>query len=356
MCDLHVAFAANDPLAVEAFMTRSDESTVTRHRLNPDPSWSATMDERASVTMRAILGRGKYYHAFQHLVEDIHPHIIWYFEMQSLRRTALLNPRMTVLDYCDVRWWKQKRLAQQESGKARIMGLLKSSILRLDDVRMALRVRHTVVASPVEVDLLQPAQNVSVLPNGFDFPARMPDLSQNSKRLLFYGSLFYRPNADGVRWMCQEIWPLIKAQVPDAQLDVVGLGNECLIDVTETPGVTFHGFVEDLDSLIKQSAALVVPLRVAGGTRIKILEAWAKGLPVVATKIGAEGLETQDWETALLVDSSEAFAEKCIILLSNAEVRKHLAITGYAHGRSRYDWKAVKPAIESILVKVLSGE
>ena len=78
-----------------------------------------------------------------------------------------------------------------------------------------------------------PRGHVSVLPNGFDFPAAAPPPSPISNRLLFYGSLFYRPNADGIRWMCREVWPLVKARRPDAQLDVVGLGQEALADLAD---------------------------------------------------------------------------------------------------------------------------
>lgn len=351
-CDLHVAFAGNDPAAVEAFLAWSDESDVTRHTLTPDPGWQSVADGRASITTKAILDKGKYYGALQQLAQDIQPQVIWHFEVQSLRRTGLLHPRLTVLDYCDVRWWKQRRLAQQASGGARIQGLLKAAVLHLDDVQLALRVRHSVVASPAEVRLLRPARNVSALPNGFDFPATLPPVSRESKRLLFYGSLFYKPNEDGVRWLCREVWPLIRAQDPEAQLDVVGLGKEALSDIIGMPGVTFHGFVDDLDAMIAQAAALVVPLRVAGGTRIKILEAWAKGLPVVSTTIGAEGLAAQDGITALLGDTPEAFAARCLTVLGDAEMRQRLAVSGYEHGRRTYDWSVIGLSIEELLGKL----
>jgi glycosyltransferase involved in cell wall biosynthesis len=216
-----------------------------------------------------------------------------------------------------------------------------------------LRVRHSVVASPAEINLLWPARQVSALPNGFDFPAAAPSPSPISHRLLFYGSLFYSPNADGIRWMCREVWPLVKGRRPHAQLDVVGLGHEALADLADAPGVTFHGFVEDLDAPIRQAAALVVPLRVAGGTRIKILEAWAKGLPVISTTIGAEGLAACDGESVLLGDTAEAFADRCVDILDDIGLRRRLALAGYEHGRSKFDWSVVNRAIDRVLAESL---
>lgn len=350
-CDLHVAFAGDDPGSREAFMTWSAPANLTRHALLANNGWDNVSDRSASRSVQAAVGKGKYSGALKALWHALEPDIIWYFEVETLRRTTLLRNVPVVLDHCDVRWRKQMRQAQLETGRNRWQALFKAGLLRVDDLQLSLRVRHSLVASPDEVSLLWPARGVSVLPNGFDFPLTAPQPSANSNRLLFYGSLFYKPNADGVRWLCQEVWPLILARRPDARLDVVGLGHEALADLTRTPGVTFHGFVDDLEVLQRQAAALVVPLRVAGGTRIKILEAWAKGLPVVSTTIGAEGLAAQDGVTVLLGDAPEAFAARCLTVLEDGNERQRLAVAGYEHGRSRYEWSVIGLEIENLLLR-----
>ena len=220
--DLHVAFAGSDPGVVEAFLTWPCPRNVTRHALSPDASCKQEDDSHASRSVRAVLGRGKYHAALQQLGQVLQPDIVWYFEVEALRRTALLRHIPGVLDHVDVRWRKQMRLARLETGARRGIALLKAALLRIDDVQLAVRLRQSLVASPEEVSLLWPSRSVSVLPNGFDFPATAPPGPSDSQRLLFYGSLFYRPNADGVRWLCQEVWPLILARRPDSQLDVAG--------------------------------------------------------------------------------------------------------------------------------------
>jgi len=279
---------------------------------------------------------------------------VWFFEVEALRRTGPpAKEAVVVLDHCDVRWRKQMRLGQLETGMGRGLALLKAALLRMDDGQLAVRVAHSLVASPEEVRLLWPAQAVSVLPNSYGFPEAAPPGPDGCERLLFFGSLFYRPNADAMRWMCEEIWPLIRARRPEARLDVAGLGQEALPRVLETPGVTFHGFVDDLDGLMRQAAALVVPLRVAGGTRIKILEAWAKGLPVVSTTIGAEGLAAKDGVAVLLGDTPEAFATQCVSVLENSDLGQRLVRAGYDHGRRWYDRPALHAAVDQVLVRCL---
>jgi glycosyltransferase involved in cell wall biosynthesis len=353
--DLHVALAGDDPGAVEAFLTWPAPSNLTRHALSPDTGWEHVSDQNASRSVRALLGWGKYHTALQQLEKTFQPTSVWYFEVESLRRASLPRCTPVVLDHCDVRWRKQVRFAQLSVGVRRGLALLKAVLLRVDDVQLALRVQHSLVASPDEVNLLWPTRDVTVVFNGFDYPTTAPVVSSDEQRLLFFGSLFYTPNADGVRWMCQKIWPLIKARKPAAQLDIVGLGKEALADLADTPGVTFHGFVDDLDAMMREAAALVVPLRIAGGTRIKIIEAWAKGLPVISTTIGAEGLAARDGETALLADTAEAFADCCARALDDRELREKLTAAGYEHGRSRFDWPVVGTGLDPVLAE-FSGQ
>lgn len=353
--DLHVALAGDDPGAVEAFLTWPAPSNLTRHALSPDTGWEHVSDQLASRNLKALLGRGKYCGALQQLEQNLRPNIVWYFQAESLRLTTFPSRTPAVLDHDNVRWRVQMRLAQTATGRRRMLTWLKAALLHIDDVQLALRARHSLVASPDDIGLLWPAQAVSAMPNGFDFPATAPSKLPDSQRLLFFGSLFYQPNADGMRWMCQEIWPLVRARRPDAGLDIVGLGKEALADLADTPGVTFHGFVDNLDAMMREAAALVVPLRIAGGTRIKIIEAWAKGLPVISTTIGAEGLAALDGETALLGDTAEEFADCCVRALDDRKLREKLAAAGYGYGRSRFDWTVVGTGLDPVLAK-FSGQ
>lgn len=261
--ELHVVFAGNSPSDIRSFLHDEIDLQLERHVLEPGRGWENVDDWHASKSIRSAFGRGKYHHALRQLVREIAPDVVWYFEAESVNRTYPVRAIPTVLDHCDVRWRKKLRLARLENDH-QARGVGKAMFLRLDDIRLSFLMGHSLIASADEVGLLWPVKNVSVLPNGYDF-SRVPLVPQASHRLLFYGSLFYQPNADGVRWMCREVWPLIKARNPEAQLDIVGLGHEALADLGDIPGVTFYGFVDDLDVMMRQSAALVVPLRVGGG-------------------------------------------------------------------------------------------
>jgi len=348
--DLHVAFAAGDPTHVEPFMIWPAPEGVVRHVLSPEEGMRLTHVQPLGRAVRAVLGLARYRSSLRELEHSLQPDLVWYFEVESLRRAGFPRHAPAILDHVDVRWRKQLRLVSLETGRRRWVALLKAALLRVDDTQLAIRVRHSLTASPDEVSSLWPVRLVSVLPNGFDFPAAPPPVSDvECHRLIFFGSLFYRPNADGVRWMCREVWPLVRARVPDARLEIAGLGNEALEDLSTTPGVAFHGFVDDLSALMRGSAALVVPLRVGGGTRIKILEAWANGLPVVSTTVGAEGLSARDGETVLLGDTAEAFAERCVSILQDTALRRRLAMAAHEHGRTWFDWSVLGSTIDKAL-------
>ncbi len=347
--ELHVAFAGDNPADIEAFLSWTAPECISRYALTQDTSWDGIDDWQASRSFRATRGKGKYYQAFTELVDILQPDLIWYFEVEALRRTGAANLKSAVLDHCDVRWRKMLRSARQASGLHRIVSIAKAGVLRFDDVILSLRFRQSLVASPEEVGALLPARSITVLPNGFSYPERLPSRREPSLRLLFYGSLFYKPNSDGVRWMCRDVWPLVKARCADAQLDIVGLGGENLSDLAGIPGVTLYGFVGDLDAMIRQSAAMILPIQWGGGTRIKILEAWAKGLPVISTSAGAEGFLDQTDKSMLIGDTPVEFADNCLLLLENLMRGQQLAEAGHEYGRRNFDW----PSVHSVLYEVL---
>jgi glycosyltransferase involved in cell wall biosynthesis len=221
--------------------------------------------------------------------------------------------------------------------------------LWLDDQIMARKARVAVLANPEETGLLRLANHVIPLPNGFDFPDKFSRRPHKTRSLVFFGSLFYHPNRDGIEWFCKEVWPRILLEVPDARLDVVGLWGSEVLGSGTVPGVTLRGFAEDLSPWIIDSAGLVVPLRIAGGTRLKILEAWAGGLPVVSTTMGAEGLGAVHEETVLLGDEPTELAHSCIRLLRDPQLGVRLAGRAFQYGKSRFDWRAIYPTIDRIL-------
>lgn len=196
---------------------------------------------------------------------------------------------------------------------------------------------------------------VSVVPNGVDVAAYPPPAAAPAPgRLIYNGALSYALNREAVRWFLEAIFPQIVARVPEAHLVVTGRAQpEHLEGIAGHPQVTLTGFVKDLRPTLAEASVMVCPLLAGGGTRLKILEAWAAGLPVVSTRIGAAGLEGAQPGTHLLLDDEPgAFADSVVSLLRDPARRSALAQAGRALAAARYDWGAVGAQLDSLLEQV----
>jgi polysaccharide biosynthesis protein PslH len=194
---------------------------------------------------------------------------------------------------------------------------------------------------------------VTVIPNGVavsEFPQRTGEEQVTSGRLVYNGALSYAPNKDAVLWFVEAILPKITEQVPEAHLVVTGRADAAPESLRHHPQVRLTGFVPELAPVLAQAQVSVVPLRAGGGTRLKILEAWAAGLPVVATTIGAAGLDgSQDGEHLLLADTPAAFAAKTVELLRSPGERHRLAQAARTLAEQRYDWDSIVAQLETRL-------
>jgi len=184
---------------------------------------------------------------------------------------------------------------------------------------------------------------VAVVPNGVDCQDRRPGLATPlPDRLVYNGSLTYYANYDAVRYFLREIFPRIRQARPQAHLVVTGSLTGVNTDgLPLDDGVTLTGFVPDVRMVVAQATVCVVPLLDGGGTRLKVLEAMALGTPVVATAKGAEGLDVTDGEHLLLADDPETFARRTVDLLSDADLRQHLAANARRLVEQCYDWDAI---------------
>jgi glycosyltransferase involved in cell wall biosynthesis len=157
-------------------------------------------------------------------------------------------------------------------------------------------------------------------------------------QVLFLGALDWPPNADAVDYLIAEVWPQVRRQVPDAGLTVVGRAEAALARRwAGTPGVQFTGRVPDIEPWIRQSRVMVVPIRSGSGMRVKILDAMARGLPVVATSVGYEGIAVTPGVHLLAADSALAFAEATARVLREADTARALALAARALMLAHYD-------------------
>jgi glycosyltransferase involved in cell wall biosynthesis len=205
----------------------------------------------------------------------------------------------------------------------------------------ALRAPVHVVQTGVDTEYFRPV------------PARAPG---RPAHLVFTGSMDWLPNEDGMQYFVRDILPLIRQQAPEVTLSIIGrsptpavrrLGLEAGIEVT--------GRVDDVRPHIAAGAIYVVPLRIGGGTRLKIFEAMSMGKAVVSTTIGAEGLPVTDGTDIVLADEPAAFADAVVRLVRDAAARQQLEAAARRLVVDRYDWSAVAQDFEDALARAAQG-
>jgi glycosyltransferase involved in cell wall biosynthesis len=185
-----------------------------------------------------------------------------------------------------------------------------------------------------------------VIPIAVDPSAQQPVERPRPFRVTFLGGVHWPPNAEGVNWFAERVWPTVMRAVPNAVFTVIGKG--AAERLRTLPGVDLTGYVPNLDRHLAETAAFVVPLLTGAGMRVKILDAWCWGLPVVATSVGAEGTEAVHGENLLIGDDEEMFAESVIGVLKDPERARLLGRNGRTTVVERYDWRKVYRAWVSI--------
>jgi sugar transferase (PEP-CTERM/EpsH1 system associated) len=205
------------------------------------------------------------------------------------------------------------------------------------------------------VKFLDP-QKVTVTQTGADTEFFQPGGEQEMPNsLVFTGSMDWLPNEDGIFYFADEIFPLILARVPDASLRVVGRNPSRRLQAlaSRIPNIQLTGWVEDVRLYLAQCAVCIVPLRIGGGTRIKIFEAMSMGKAVVSTSIGAEGLPVKNGEHLLVADDPASFAENTLRLLGNAAQRARIGKAARRLVEEKYSWATVSKGFALTLEKVV---
>jgi len=183
---------------------------------------------------------------------------------------------------------------------------------------------------------------VVVSPNGVDTHHHQPLPDEgDTADVLFMGNMAYEPNVDAALHFCHNVLPLVRKEVVDTKLWIVGINPEASVRRLEGNGVFVTGGVPDVVPYYKRAKVCVAPLRAGSGTRLKILEAMALGRPVVSTSIGCEGLDVIDGKHILVADDSKGFAEKTTQLLRNYELRARIAAKARDFVVASYDWDVI---------------
>jgi glycosyltransferase involved in cell wall biosynthesis len=195
-----------------------------------------------------------------------------------------------------------------------------------------------------------------VVPNGAVLPACPLPAGPDERSILFLATLRYPPNIDALFFFVRNIFPLVQRAEPWARLLVVGNSPAPEVgQLHDPPRITVHANVPDVEPYYRQACVAVVPLRIGGGTRLRVLEAFAVGRPVVATSVGCEGLEVADNEHLLVRDDPQAFADACIQLLRDGDLRGRLTERARELIAERYTWDSIEHRVGAIAGRLLAG-
>ena len=202
---------------------------------------------------------------------------------------------------------------------------------------------------------------VTVVPTGVDLAQYRPDPAASNPNppvaaapiITFVGAMDWEPNVDGVEYFCSEVWPAIKAEVPQARFRIVGRNPDRRVQkwASTDTSIEVTGRVPSVVEHLRQSAVVIVPLRIGGGTRLKIYEAMATARAVVSTTVGAEGLDVHHGRDIMLADDARSFAHAVIMVLRDPELR-HRYEKAAAETAARYDWPAIGERFSEVLQAV----
>jgi glycosyltransferase involved in cell wall biosynthesis len=302
--------------------------------------------------------------------------VVWFSHAHTWLALAdsVPGPHVVDLDNLDSELLRHRRRMLWRSrpadarGRVRVLAQVAADTLdirrwRRIERRILERAHAVVVCSRLDRDRLA-APNVHVVPNAYEAApdGGAPDHQSGSEVpaapvLLMVGLLTYEPNRDAAAFFAAQVLPRIRAAHPAVEFRVVGrYDEENVVALRGVPGVSVAGEVPDVTAELRRASVVVVPVRFGGGTRIKILEAFAHGVPVVSTTVGAEGLEVEDGRHVLLADHPDDLARACLRLLDDPVLGSELAAGGRALWETRYRGSAVRPAILAAVAGAALGE
>jgi sugar transferase (PEP-CTERM/EpsH1 system associated) len=344
-----------DPRAVEMLQAHGvDVSVVPRH-----PRYSALnlvrglfgrtafsvlnyRDNRMQALIRRLLAAGRF-----EIVQA---------ESLQMAQYCIGAPAMTVLDLHNIESLLMKRYAECVTNplKRAYADITWRKLWRYETTTYG-RFDECLACSEEDrtIALQQaPATRVTIVPNGVDLqlgvsinePHRI-----SAGKIVFVGRMDYHANVDGIVWFCREVLPRLRAVRPDVSLQIVG-GNPSLeVRRLAQPGVVdVLGFVEEIGPFLREAAIVIVPLRVGGGTRLKILEALGLGKAVVSTRVGAEGIAITHGSNILIADEAGQFAESVLALLADPGWAHRLGLAGRRLVEQQYNWEAIVARLEEL--------
>ena len=218
---------------------------------------------------------------------------------------------------------------------------------------------RVVAVSETDAEVLRklvPGLDPAVVPNGVDmdfytapFPPLAAETGPGEEDVVFTAKMDFRPNVDAVLWFAQEVLPLIRREAPATRFWVVGRDpHPRLAPLAHDPAIVLTGWVEDIRPYIAGATVYVIPLRIGGGTRLKVLEAMAMGKAIVSTALGCEGFDLVPNQELVIADTPAESAAAVLALLRDPDRREQLGRSAHHFAASKYDWQIIIPRLEKV--------
>jgi polysaccharide biosynthesis protein PslH len=291
--------------------------------------------------------REVYSRPMQHAIDELSERERFDFiQLESSLLCAFRFPRgpRIVLDEHNVEYEVFERMGRGErSIPRRTFNLVEHLRFRRFERRWWTRVDTCLVTSERELQIVRrhaPQTPVTVVPNGVDLDYFHPGRGESDPdTVLFNGILTYRPNLDAAQHLIEEVWPRVLRRRPGARLTIVGRADPADIRRLTRPGVVLTGEVPDVRPYLRRAAVAAVPIRIGGGTRLKVLEGLAMEKAMVSTSLGCEGLAVSDGEHLLIGEDADAFSDRLLTLLENPDLGAALGRAGRRLVERAYSWE-----------------
>lgn len=274
------------------------------------------------------------------------------------------KPRL-VFDAHNAVWTITERMKQNSPFYLRLPLTLETRRIREYEGRIVSDFDATLAVTELDRQALLSAKNgngsplngsFTVIPIAVDTKQIRPVARRtDSHTLLTMGTLYYPPNADGIRWFVEEVFPLIRSKVPEVKLTIIGKHppkDFLALAEDKSNNIVVTGFVPELDPYFAESALAVIPVRAGGGMRVRILDAFARAVPVVTTTVGLEGIQAEPGEDVLVADTPSDFAASVIRLLNDKALQDQLSTNGRHLVESKYDWQVTLRDLDKVYQQI----
>lgn len=317
---------------------------------------------RAAFTRQSIAELARPGAQFQQVVDRIlHTRFIHVLK-QETPYVASVHARPgipTIIDAQNVEWDLLRRIAQTTPslGKQVYNAAEWRKLRRVEQRAWAAADAVTVTSAPDAAAIAPFTTRAPILvPNGIDLDATLPRHQRPTAHphdVLFVGALRHAPNADAVGWYLNHVHPIVRAQLADARLLVVGADPPAWLRDLQRPDVVVTGTVASVQPWLADAAVAVLPLLSGGGTRIKALEAFAARVPVVSTTIGVEGLDVTHAEHLLIADQPDVFAQAVLATLHDTAASRDRAAAARTLVEQRYSWEQTAQPLRELVDSLL---